>query len=243
MSRQNTPLARSCAIHQPNLLPRLSTLAKIHAADVWVVLDDVQFARRDYQHRARLAALADPQHRKWLSIETHLPDGRATLIRDTRLADPHRTARRLGQLPAQFYRTSPHWPLLRSALEPVLRSLTETTPTAAVAEATTLALLSLLGWRGSVVRSSDLSASSDRSARLADLTTAVSADTYLCGTGGLRYLDPRPFAEQHLNVRAFRPPAADGLWTGAAQISALWALAAYGPTDVRAAIEHQRAAP
>ncbi|CAN3978238.1 WbqC family protein [Kitasatospora purpeofusca] len=46
-----------CAIHQPNLLPRLSVLAKILAADVWVVLDDVQHARRDYQHHARLGAL------------------------------------------------------------------------------------------------------------------------------------------------------------------------------------------
>ncbi|MFE6746426.1 WbqC family protein [Kitasatospora purpeofusca] len=45
------------AIHRPNLLPRLSVMAKILAADVWVVLDDVQYARRDYQHRARLGAL------------------------------------------------------------------------------------------------------------------------------------------------------------------------------------------
>jgi hypothetical protein len=40
-----------CAIHQPNFFPRLSTLAKLFTADIWVVLDDVQFARRDYQHR------------------------------------------------------------------------------------------------------------------------------------------------------------------------------------------------
>jgi len=64
---------RSCAIHQPNLLPRLSTLAKLYAADVWVILDDVQFVRRDYQHRACLAALDDPQRRQWMSVETHLP--------------------------------------------------------------------------------------------------------------------------------------------------------------------------
>ncbi|MCX5265887.1 WbqC family protein [Streptomyces sp. NBC_00199] len=43
---------RLCAIHQPNPFPRLSTLAKLYAADRWIVLDDVQFARRDYQHRA-----------------------------------------------------------------------------------------------------------------------------------------------------------------------------------------------
>src|SRR5579884_3694663 len=49
-----------CAIHQPNLFPRLTTLAKILAADCWIVLDDVQFTRRDYQHRARLTAYDDP---------------------------------------------------------------------------------------------------------------------------------------------------------------------------------------
>nr|WP_237547102.1 WbqC family protein [Streptomyces sp. SID161] len=44
-----------CAIHQPNPSPRLSTLAKLFAADRWIVLTDVQFARRGFQHRARLA--------------------------------------------------------------------------------------------------------------------------------------------------------------------------------------------
>jgi hypothetical protein len=32
-----------CAIHQPNFLPRLSTLATLYAADIWIILDDVQF--------------------------------------------------------------------------------------------------------------------------------------------------------------------------------------------------------
>lgn len=40
-----------CAIHQPNLFPRLSTLAKLFVADCWIVLDEVQFTCRDYQHR------------------------------------------------------------------------------------------------------------------------------------------------------------------------------------------------
>ena len=39
-----------CAIHQHNLFPRLSILAKLHAADAWVVLDDVQFTRGAYRH-------------------------------------------------------------------------------------------------------------------------------------------------------------------------------------------------
>ncbi|MGW1710972.1 WbqC family protein [Streptomyces sp. NPDC002206] len=76
-------------------------------------------------------------------------------------------------------------------------TVAEAAGTAAVAEATTPALLNLLGWRVTIVRSSALAASSGRSVRLADLTSAVGAGTYLCGTGGLRYLDRRPFAELH----------------------------------------------
>ena len=60
-SPESPPPGGLCAIHQPNLLPRLTTLAKLFAADRWIVLDDVQFSRRDYQHRARLASRDDPQ--------------------------------------------------------------------------------------------------------------------------------------------------------------------------------------
>ncbi|WP_264934522.1 WbqC family protein [Streptomyces sp. A012304] len=82
-----------CAIHQPNLFPRLSTLAKLYAADRWIVLDDVQFARRDYQHRARLAALDDPGRQQWLTLPTHLPHGRPTLVSQARLVDSRRSRR------------------------------------------------------------------------------------------------------------------------------------------------------
>ncbi|NED93467.1 WbqC family protein [Streptomyces sp. SID11233] len=48
--RERPASSGQCAIHQPNLFPRLTTLAKLFAADYWIVLDDVQFTRRDYQH-------------------------------------------------------------------------------------------------------------------------------------------------------------------------------------------------
>jgi len=63
-----------CAIHQPNFFPRLSTLPKLFIADIWVVLDDVQFARRDYQHRCRIANSDGIE--RWLTIPIHLRCGR-----------------------------------------------------------------------------------------------------------------------------------------------------------------------
>lgn len=222
----------SCAVHQPNLFPRSSTLAKLVQADVWVVLDDVQFNTRDYQHRARLAAPADPTAQRWLTVPVHRPRGRASRINELLLADPDKSRRRVGQLVRQYYGRSRHWPTTRDCVDEVLVALELSTGLADVAEVSTRSLLSRLGWHGRVVRSSTLPARSDRSARLADLTKAVGADTYLCGPGGAKYLDEGSFAELGLTVAYPEPPR----WTrepATRAISALWAFAMLGPEGVR----------
>lgn len=222
------PAGGLCAIHQPNLFPRLTTLAKLFAADYWIILDDVQFARRDYQHRTRLAAMDDPQRRQWLTIPTHLPHGRQTAIRDALIVNPARSRRRLAQMLRQHYRASPHRRAFGQALQPVLDLVTTTERTAQVAEASTRVLLGLLGWGGQVLRSSDLPARPGRSQRLADLAAVTSARGYLCGTGGLTYLEADLFTACGIEVIPFRPPAT-GRWQDAREITALHFLMRSGP--------------
>ncbi|MFJ8086236.1 WbqC family protein [Streptomyces sp. NPDC096205] len=190
------------------MFPRLTTLAKLFAADYWIVLEDVQFTRRDYQHRARLADLDDPARQQWLTLPTHLPGGRSTLIRDAVIDDPALARRRTAGMLRQHYGASPHWPALAKALDPVLDAFT-TGRTAAVAQMSARVLLDLIGWRGQILTSSRLTARPGRSVRLADLAAATGARTYLCGTGGMTYLDPDPFAgpERHRG-----PVPAAGHW-------------------------------
>lgn len=186
-----------CAIHQPNFFPRLSTLAKLYAADVWVVLDDVQYNGRDYQNRCRLALLDNPAKWQWLSLPVHRPHGRASRIDEVYIA-----------------------------------------------EASTLMLLRMLGWCGQVQRSSELPSRCGRSERLADLVHAVGTDTYLCGTGGRRYLDRTQFDDHGLGVRWFEAPATDaepvGMWSEARQVSAVWALMWLGAEAVQAELNNVR---
>ncbi|MBU6427323.1 WbqC family protein [Patescibacteria group bacterium] len=47
----------SVVVHQPNFLPRLKVLQKLAAADVWCVLDSVQYNPREWQNRARIVAV------------------------------------------------------------------------------------------------------------------------------------------------------------------------------------------
>ncbi|MGA5819471.1 WbqC family protein [Kitasatospora sp. NPDC094028] len=231
-----------CAIHQPNLFPRLSTLAKLFTADVWIVLDDVQFARRDHQHRARLAPAAGaPGLTRWLSIPTHLPAGRATLIRDARMVAPKPSRHRTADLLREHYRTAPHWAAFKDRLDRLLDVFERTDRTGIVAQESALLLLSMVGWTGQVVASSDLNASSDRSRRLADLCLTVGADAYLCGTGGMRYIEPAAFDRAAVELRPFAVPSS-GLWAGASRTSAVAALTTYGPHRLAELLSHRAAA-
>ncbi|MFB7266281.1 WbqC family protein [Streptomyces nojiriensis] len=194
---------------------------------MWIVLDDVQFTRRDYQRRTRLAALGSPQVSRWMSVPTHLPQGRQTVVRDAAIADPGLARRRTTAMLRQYYGASPHWPALAQALESVGAAF-GSGRTDVVAETSTRILLDLLGWKGQILRSGDLSARPGRSQRLADLTAAVSAGSYLCGTGGIKYLDESPFAARGISVIPFLPPPTE-IWASGQQISALWALTTLGP--------------
>lgn len=202
---------RVCAIHQPNLFPRWVTLAKLLVADTWVVLDDVQFCRHDYQHRARLGH-PDEQRRQWLVLPVHLPGGRSTAIRDVRVADLATAKRRVTSLTRQYYRRAPGWKRIADVVDVVADELGATDSLAAVAETSTALLLRACGWYGKIVRSSALARrgpiSTERSTRLADLTRAVGCDTYLAGRSGRSYLHPRPFTRAGTAVRFFELPAA-----------------------------------
>lgn len=229
------PDTLSCAVHQPNLFPRLSTLGKLFRADVWVVLDDVQFNARDYQHRTRLAAAGDPEAQRWLTVPVHRPRGRDSRIGELRLADAASAHHTMSRLVRQYYGRCAHWAETAGIVDEVLAALALNERPAVVAEVSVRAMLGRLGWRGEVVRSSDLPTRDGRSERLADLTAAVGAGTYLCGRGGSKYLSERPFLERGLEVR-YPPPPSLSRERGMRTASALWAFAGRGPAAVRDAL-------
>jgi hypothetical protein len=225
---------RVAAIHQPNLFPRMATLAKLCAADIWIVLDDVQFTRRDYQHRARLGCLADPSTQQWLSLSVTLPFGRRTSIDRAQVVDVARCQRRIQRMTRQHYGRAPYWRSITDEIQAVADLLGSTDRLVEVTLASCRALLTTVGWTGEIVLSSEFTVRTERSARLADLTRAVGATHYLCGTGGQRYLEASAFDELGLRVHYFAVPEAvqNGIWQHARKISALAAITEAGPRSV-----------
>lgn len=217
-----------CAIHQPNLFPRGRTLDKLLAADVWVVLDDVQLCRRDYQHRARIGRARSPQTWQWLTIPVHLPSGQTTRIRDVRIADPVTARRRISGLTRQFYRRAPQWDHIAGIVDETAASFARTDRLSDIAELSATAMLRRRGWTGDIIRSSDLTKSAPiragRSERLVDLVLAAGCTSYLCGRGGISYLDPDPFVRARVEVSVTRASRTTDSAIGLDDLSALAAM-------------------
>jgi hypothetical protein len=232
------------AIHQPNLFPRLSTLAKLYACDLWIVLDDVQFTRHDYQHRTRLIDGADGSDR-WLTLPVHLPHGRGTRLRDVTIVDPQLSSQRLTSVLHQHYARSPHWSALRPRVAAVAALTAKTDSIVEVAVESTTQLLRAVGWNGDIVHASAFATRPERSEHLADLLVATDARVYVCGPGGRRYLRPEPFADAGIEVDYFSAPVGpdSDVWQRSNRVSAVDALTRHGGEHLALRLAAEAAGP
>lgn len=183
------------AAHQPNLLPRLHTVAKILSADILVILDDVQFSQREWQNRARLTPYrAESTAWFWLTLPVALPQGRATRIDDVRIVDSEHSLANAVETLTQSFSSSPYW----SDLEPFALSAfrLEDDRLATIAATSLCAAARALGWTGRVELASTLGCATDRVGRLVDATLLCGGNRYVSGRGGRRYLTSTPFAER-----------------------------------------------
>jgi len=182
------------AVHQPHFLPWLGYFDRMIGADLFILLDDVQFERRNYQNRTRIL-LNGLGH--WLTIPVQ-QHSQQEIILDKRIDNPpledvrwwganhSRTLR-------HAYREAPfleHYaPQIRELLESRWDRLIDLD-------------LALLDWLRDalaistpMVRSSTLNVAGSKSELILNLCLAVGADTYLAGMGGSRdYLDRNAFA-------------------------------------------------
>lgn len=196
------------AAHQPHFLPWLGYLDKVQQADVFVIVDHVQFERQNFQNRTQIAT---PNGVQWLSV----PVRRGS--RDDRLIDKHidnkpdvRTTwgQRTFRTLAHAYGKTPHFHRYAEVLEDLLTSRWERLVDVNLALLDFL--LDQLQIATPLVRSSALvGVGGVRSEMIVSLCRALGASTYLSGSGGSRhYLDMARFQRQGIRVewQAFDHP-------------------------------------
>ena len=76
---------KTIAISQSNYIPWKGYFDIINRVDEFILLDDVQYTKRDWRNRNRIKT---PQGLKWLSIPVKTKDKYSQKIKDTQISDP-----------------------------------------------------------------------------------------------------------------------------------------------------------
>ncbi|HET6900810.1 MAG TPA: WbqC family protein [Vicinamibacteria bacterium] len=201
--------ARVVAIHQPNFLPWLGYFDKITRADVFVLLDNVQFPKTGgtWTNRVQIAVAGQAG---WITVPVVRAYRGVRLVRDMQI-DERRPWREtiLKTMQASYGRA----PFFKSVL-PLISDLVRQ-PTDSLADynvAAIRALATVLGLDASkLVLASELGV--DAAAKGTDLlialTRAAGGTTYLCGGGAGGYQDDSRFAEEGIALvyQGFQHPA------------------------------------
>ena len=189
------------AIHQPQYLPWLGYLDKLDSADVFILLDTVQFKKHEWQNRNRIRTKEGSQ---WLTVP--IIDRFPERI-DRVEVNPHSDwQRKHCQALRLHYGKSPHWeplgPTLLALLGRLWPRLCELN--VAILEA----LCNHLGLTTPRILASTLTAREEPTDRLVDLCRATGGTEYLAGQGGSGYMDMARFAEAGIAVsaQAYRHP-------------------------------------
>jgi hypothetical protein len=217
------------AIHQPNFFPRLKVLQKIASADVWCVLDSVQYCAREWQNRTRIVAMHGDNQASWLSVPVQRPHGRNTLISEISIVNPSLTARLVERTLFYAFKGAPYWDTvndLLSNLKPLLAAHTLTR----LCVDTTCSLLRIAGRQPTLVFASSLPVKGKASTLMAAICRYLNANTYLADSGARNYLQPTPFREIEVLWQNWCEPAERSLGISSwRDISSVNFLARFGP--------------
>jgi hypothetical protein len=187
-------------VHQPHFMPWLGYLHRMAKADLFVILDHVQFERRNYQNRTMIRVNGEP---RWLTVpvvqrsqkeridEKEIDNGLqgtprwwSTCHYQT-LRHAYRDAPYMGEYAAELRRIfETSWGRLVELDDAVLGFLREA-----------------FGIRTKLVRSSELNVQGAKSELILNLCREVGADELLVGLGGSRnYLDKAAFAQHGVGL-------------------------------------------
>jgi hypothetical protein len=188
------------AIHQPHFLPWLGYLDRMARADVFVVLDHVQFERRNYQNRSMIRMDGEA---RWLTVPVVQRSQKERIVE--KLVDNRPEGSR-GWGANHFatlrhaYREAPFFGQYGAALKQILEAQWERLVDLNLANLQFLR--EVFGIRTRLVRSSQLGGiDAAKSELILQLCKTLGADTLLAGQGGSRhYLDPQAFAASGVHI-------------------------------------------
>jgi hypothetical protein len=165
------------AIHQPEHFPYMGFFMKMYQADLFIILDDVQFTKGNFQHRNRF--LNESNKEEWFTIPLEKKPHHK-LIKDIKTNDSiewrEKITKQLSNVFTQdltdIYSSSNLIDINLASIKLCRKNLNINTP---------------------LMLSSELNIKTKGSQKLADICDKLEASTYISGVGAKSYLDEKVF--------------------------------------------------
>src|SRR5262245_43046420 len=188
------------AIHQPHFLPWLGYLHRMAQADLFVILDHVQFERRNYQNRT-MVRMNDEA--RWLTVPVVQHSQKERILDkevDNRLDGTKWWAPNMFSTLRHAYRNARHFGEYAPAVKQVLETRWE--KLVDINHAGLELLRDAFGVKTPLVKSSTLEVEGARGDLILAICRKVGATTLLAGMGGSRgYLDAQAFGRAGVKIK------------------------------------------
>lgn len=192
------------SIHQPNYLPYLGFFDKMMKSDVFVIYDDAQFNKEDFQHRNKIRIyhgwkwLTVPVDKKIISIKDINIKNELMTWKGVKWADSHLNEIRTNYLDSCFFRNYENE--LEKIYSRKFEKLIDLNMSLIQLLRKSFDINSKIIYSSDLVKSGKVSPVLRSSERLIKIVEAVGGDIYLSGKAGRDYLDFPLFKEREIKV-------------------------------------------
>ena len=182
------------AVHQPQYLPWLGYFDKIDRADIFVLLDNVQFKKNEWQNRNKIKTA---QGWQWLTVPVMYKYPQ--LINEVTINNKVSWQHKQRQSILSNFKKAPYYDLLEEFSEDIFSSSWQFI--SQLNMEVIKRLVKMLGIDTPLYIASEIGDfPQDPDERLVAITKHFGADTYLAGTGGRGYMDLKKYNKSGIKV-------------------------------------------
>ncbi|MCP4253200.1 MAG: WbqC family protein [Candidatus Scalindua sp.] len=180
-------------IHQPQYLPWLGYIDKIDKADVFVILDNVQYKKNEWQNRNRIKTAQGCQ---WITVPVlfRFPEK----INEVRINNKANWGRKHLQALITNYSNSTYFDNYKSFFEDIFSHSWECLVDINIE--IIKFLITTLKLKTKLVIASDLELREEPTERLIDICKTLNGDKYLAGKDGNKYMNLELFDKESIEI-------------------------------------------
>ncbi len=189
-------MAKKVAIIQSNYIPWKGYFNIIKDVDEFVLLDDVQYTRRDWRNRN----IIKTRHGlKWITIPVEVKGRFDSKINEVEAFGEEWRTHHWNQL-SDAYKEAPFFELYKDVFKPLFLNDTEK-KISIINYKFIFAINNLMGITTPIRWSSEFSTTQDKTNRLISICKCLNADEYISGPAAKAYLNEAEFHKHHIQVR------------------------------------------